>query len=250
LNFQNKIVVITGASRGIGAAAARQFAAAGARVALLARGSVEINAVAKEIGDRAIAHGCDVSDGAQVQAAINSISAKLGPVDVLVNNAGVIQPISHLDAADPAEWTQAVAINLNGVFHGIHAVLPAMLANGGGTILNVSSGAANSAIEGWSAYCASKAGAAMLTGCMDKEYRGRGIRCMGLSPGTVATEMQRKIKASGINPVSKLDWSEHIPPDWAAQALIWMCSDAADEYLGQDISLREDHIRQSIGLSE
>jgi hypothetical protein len=72
---------------------------------------------------------------------------------------------------------------------------------------------------------------------------------MGLSPGTVATEMQREIQASGINPVSQLDWSAHIPPEWPAQALLWMCTDAADPYLGADVSLREDAVRRQVGLT-
>lgn len=71
---------------------------------------------------------------------------------------------------------------------------------------------------------------------------------MGLSPGTVATDMQREIKASGINPVSQLDWSAHIPPEWPAKTLLWMCTAEADDYLGTDVSLREDHIRKAVGL--
>jgi hypothetical protein len=71
---------------------------------------------------------------------------------------------------------------------------------------------------------------------------------MGLSPGTVATQMQREIKASGINPVSQLDWSAHIPPDWPARALVWMCTPDADDFLGQEISLRDEAIRRRAGL--
>ena len=100
----------------------------------------------------------------------------------------------------------------------------------------------------WSHYCASKAGAAMLTACADKEGREAGIRAMGLSPGTVATEMQREIKASGVNPISRLDWSDHIPPDWPARALVWMCSPDADEFLGREVSLRDGEIRRRVGL--
>ncbi|MBT8475087.1 MAG: SDR family NAD(P)-dependent oxidoreductase, partial [Alphaproteobacteria bacterium] len=94
----------------------------------------------------------------------------------------------------------------------------------------------------------SKAGAAMLTRCLDKENGESGIRAMGLSPGTVATQMQRDIKASGINPVSQLDWSDHIPPEWPAEALLWMCSPEADEFVGSEISLRDEDIRRRIGL--
>jgi len=89
----------------------------------------------------------------------------------------------------------------------------------------------------------------MLTRCADHEARPAGLRVMGLSPGTVATDMQREIKASGINPVSTLDWSDHIPADWPAKALLWMCSSDADEFIGQEISLRDAGMRRRIGLS-
>ena len=75
-----------------------------------------------------------------------------------------------------------------------------------------------------------------------------GIRAIGLSPGTVATQMQREIKASGINPVSELAWEDHIPADWPARALLWMCSAEADKYCGEEISLRDEGIRKAIGL--
>jgi NAD(P)-dependent dehydrogenase (short-subunit alcohol dehydrogenase family) len=88
----------------------------------------------------------------------------------------------------------------------------------------------------------------MLTKAADTENRAAGIRIMGLSPGTVATEMQVKIRASGINPVSKLDPSAHIPASWAARALLWMCTKAANDFLGQEISLRDEKIRRRIGL--
>jgi NAD(P)-dependent dehydrogenase (short-subunit alcohol dehydrogenase family) len=88
----------------------------------------------------------------------------------------------------------------------------------------------------------------MLTMCLHKEMADKGIRAMGLSPGTVATQMQREIKASGINPVSQLEWSDHIPADWPAKALLWMCGTDADAYLGEEISLRDETIRKKVGL--
>jgi len=124
-----------------------------------------------------------------------------------------------------------------------------MLAKGGGTIINISSGAATSAIEGWSHYCASKAALLSLTRCTDKEFREAGIRSIGLSPGTVATEMQVQIKSSGINPVSRLDWSAHIPPEWVAKAIIWLTSEAADEWRGSDFSLKTEEGRAAVGLA-
>lgn len=246
--MQGKVVMITGASRGIGADAARVFAAAGAKVALLARSTAEINALAAEIGEGALAIPCDVSDWSAMEMAVAQCEQTLGPVDVMINNAGVIEPISHLATADPAGWGQAVDINVKGVFHGMRAVVPGMIARGGGSVLTISSGAAHHAIEAWSHYCASKAAANMLTRSLDTENRADGIRAIGLSPGTVATQMQREIKASGINPVSQLDWSEHIPAEWPAKTLLWMCTAAADRFLGDEISLRDEEIRKSVGL--
>ncbi|NCO16609.1 MAG: SDR family oxidoreductase [Alphaproteobacteria bacterium] len=246
--MQGKVVAITGASRGIGAAAARVFAGAGARVALLARSGAEIKALAAELGHGALALPCDVADWSAVHAALAAVTRSAGRLDVLINNAGVIDPIVRLAKADPAAWANAIAINLNGVFHGMRAAIPIMRAQGGGTILTLSSGAAHNPLEGWSAYCAAKAGAAMLTRMAHLEEAGHGLRIMGLSPGTVATAMQRRIRASGVNPVAYLDPAVHVPPDWPARTLLWMCRPDADPWLGQEISLRDEEIRRRAGL--
>jgi NAD(P)-dependent dehydrogenase (short-subunit alcohol dehydrogenase family) len=243
-----KVVFITGASRGIGAAAARAFASRGARVVLAARDRDALSGLAAEIGAGALALGCDVARRGDVEQAVAAAMAAFGRIDVLINNAGVIDPIARMAEADPEGWDHVIDVNLKGVFHGMRAVLPVMLAQGSGTVLTLSSGAAHQPVEGWSHYCAAKAGAAMLTRCLDLEYRDRGIRAIGLSPGTVATQMQRAIKASGINPVSRLDWSVHVPPEWPARALVWMCSADADAWLGQEVSLRDEAIRRRIGL--
>ncbi len=247
-DVSGKVVMITGASRGIGAEAARAFAAAGARVALLARSEEAIADLAGEIGEAALAIPCDVSRNWEMAKAVEATRDTFGQLDILIGNAGVIDPIGHLGDLDPDAWGQSIDINLKGVFHGMHAVLPTMLAQGGGTVITVSSGAASNAVEGWSAYCAAKAGAAMLTRMLHKEYGTRGIRAMGLSPGTVATEMQRVIAASGINPVSQIPWEDHIPADWPARALVWMCGAGADAHVGEELSLRDEGLRRTIGL--
>lgn len=226
--MHEKVVAITGAARGIGRAAVDAFRAAGATVVALGRGD------------------CNVADWASVDAAIARIVAEHGRLDVLVNNAGVIEPIADLAEADPAAWSRAIDVNLKGVFHGMRAAIPVMRAQGSGTILTVSSGAAHNPLEGWSAYCASKAGAAMLTRAAHLEEPS--LRIMGLSPGTVATDMQRVIKASGVNRVSQLAFSDHIPADWPAKALVWMCGAEADDLRGQELSLRDEGLRRRIGL--
>lgn len=241
-------VLITGASKGIGAAAARRFAEAGARVGLMARDAAAVQALATEIGSTARALPGDVASWGAVEGAVAAMTRAFGGVDALINNAGVIEPIAGLDRVDPAAWGGAVDINLKGPLHGIRAVLPGMIRQGGGIVVTVSSGAAHNPLEGWSAYCASKAGAAMLTACLHHEMHLKGIRAIGLSPGTVATDMQKTIRASGVNPVSKLDPKVHIPAAWVAEALLWLCGPAADEFAGQEVSLRDEGIRRRIGL--
>lgn len=244
--MQGKVVAITGASRGIGAAAAQAFAAAGARVVLMARSVREIEALASETGGMALP--CDVADWRSVEGAVARAVAAWGRLDVLVNNAGRIEPIAALAEADPADWAQALQVNLTGTFHGLRAAIPVMRAQGAGTIINISSGAATQPLEGWSAYCASKAGALMLTRAAHLEEAAHGLRILGLSPGTVATDMQRTIAASGVNPVSRIAWQDHIPPEWPARALLWMCTHEADGFLGQDVKLRDEDIRRRVGL--
>lgn len=248
MGFEGKTVLITGASRGIGKAAALAYVEAGANVALLARGREEITELAGQIGPKALAIPCDVSRFWEMSAAIDATVEAFGGLDVLINNAGVIDPIAPFEETDPEGWSQAIDVNLKGVYHGMRAALPVMLAAGGGSVLTVSSGAAHNPVEGWSAYCASKAGVAMLTRSLHHEAGARGIRALGLSPGTVATQMQREIKQSGINPISQLDWTDHIPPEWPAHALMWMATSAADGFLGEEISLRDAAMRERMGL--
>lgn len=244
-NMTGKTVLITGASRGIGAAAAREFAAVGAKVVLVARSSNEIEALATEIGDAALAVTCDVSRYEDVSDAVEKAVSHFGGLDYLINNAGVIDPIANLEESDPDAWGKVIDINVKGVYHGLRAAIPVM--GGGGVIVNISSGAAVGALEGWSHYNCSKAAVLSLTKTAENETPDS-IRVVGLSPGTVATEMQTVIKASGINVVSQLDWSVHITPDWVGKALVWLCSDDTAEFRGEDVSLREEEIRQRIGL--
>lgn len=248
MDMTGKTTVVTGASRGIGEATARVFAEAGANVVLLARSGDAIGRIAREIGENALAVTCDVASWSQVKAAVGQAAYRFGGVDVMINNAAVLGPVSMLRDADPAAWGKGVDINVKGVFHGMRAAVPLMRKAGGGTVLTVGSGAAHMALEGWSQYCASKAAATMLTEALHKEEAGAGIRALTLSPGTVATDMQREVKASGVGPVAALNWEDHIPPDWPAKALLWMCSPDADAFRGGEVRLSDPAIRARIGV--
>ncbi len=241
-HLNGKTVVITGASKGIGAATARVLAGHGARVVLAARSGDALAELAAETGG--IAVPCDVSDYVQVETLMETA----GSIDALINNAGLIDPIARLEDSDPQAWGTVVDVNVKGVYHGLRAALPRMAAQGSGTIINISSGAATGALEGWSHYCATKAAVLSLTKVAHKEMHEKGVRVMGLSPGTVATDMQREIKASGINPVSQLDWDKHIPPEWVGQAIGMLIGPVGDAYCGTDFTLKTNEERSLVGL--
>jgi len=251
--LRGKTALVTGASKGIGAETARRMGELGINVILAARSKDAIETIAEEIksvGGSATAAACDIADYAQVKAAIDLAIGAFGSIDIIVNNAGLIEPIARLKDSDPAEWGKTIDVNVKGVYNTTHAALPHMEAKGSGVIINISSGAATSALEGWSHYSASKAAALMLTKATHTEVAENGIRVVGLSPGTVATDMQVAIKASGINPVSKLDPSVHIPPAWVAETICWLATEDAMEFDGDDVSLRDEVIRARVGLVE
>ena len=248
MSLQGKIALVTGASRGLGEGAARALAKDGAAVMLLARDGDLAQKVAGEIvdaGGTAEALACDVSDYPSVERAVADTRQRLGGLDILINNAGVIEPIAEIAASDPAVWARNIQINLIGAYYVVRAVLDRMLQNGG-TIINVSSGAAYRPLEGWSSYCAGKAGLAMLTRSLVLETTG--VRIFGFSPGTIDTDMQVKIRASGLNQVSQIPRANLSPVEHAVRGLVHLCDPACDDLIGQDVSMRDEAFRKRIGL--
>jgi NAD(P)-dependent dehydrogenase (short-subunit alcohol dehydrogenase family) len=250
-SLAGKVAIVTGASRGIGAAAARALAKAGTSVMLAARDGALANEVARSIiaaGGNAAAQACDVSDYAGCENLVAETLARFGRLDVLVNNAGVIEPIARIADSDPAAWARNIDINLTGAYFAIRAVLPVMIAAGGGTIVNVSSGAAIRPLEGWSAYCSGKAGLHMLTRAVAVETAEQGIRVFGFQPGTTDTDMQVLIRASGINQISQIPRANLTPVAHPAAAIVYLCTPAADDLAGQEFSLRDDAFRARLEL--
>lgn len=251
-DLAGKSVLVIGASRGIGAATARAFARSGATVALASRSDAACREIADAIdgeGGRAVAMSCDVADYASVRQTVDRTVEAFGRLDVLVNNAGIIDPIARFAMADPEAWAENIRINLIGAMNAARAALP-HLTKDRGTLINVSSGAAHRPLEGWSAYCAGKAGLAMLTRSLALE-EGKRLRVFGFRPGVVDTGMQVKIRASGLNPVSQLKREDLAPPEQPAQAMVYLATPAADDLAGGDeIDIRDPDFRKRVGLPD
>ena len=223
MKLVGKVALVTGASRGLGESAAQMLAARGMAIVVSARSAEDCERVSRDIvsaGGRAVAIPCDVSDADSVMRVVEEGAAKLGPIDTLINNAGMVDPIGRITELSPADFDKTLSVNLNGAFYAIRAVLPHMVEAGGGTIVNVSSGAAIRPLEGWSSYCASKAGLHMLTRSIALEVGSRGIRAFGFQPGTVRTKMQELIRASGVNQISQMTPEQHRPPEIPAQGIV------------------------------
>ncbi len=252
VDLSGRVALVAGGSRGIGAAAAEALAKSGARVAIAARSGGACRDVAERIrnaGGEAEGFDCDVADNDSVTALIDGVLARFGSLDILVNNAGIIDPIGRITDIDASTWGRNISINLIGAFYVVHASLPHLLrASGGGVLLNVSSGAADKPYEGWSAYCAGKAGLQMLTRSVAMETEGSGLRCVGVRPGVVDTEMQVSIRASGINPVSALPRDSLLPPTAPAHLIVWLCGGAAAGTHGREVDIRDPEIQELAGI--
>ncbi|MEN0088224.1 MAG: SDR family oxidoreductase [Pseudomonadota bacterium] len=249
-DFASKTVLVTGASRGIGEAAARAFHGAGANVVLAARTASDIDRIASHLGQRALAVVCDVADCGAVESVVAAATQTFGRLDIVVNNAGLIEPIARMEDCDPSDWGKVIDVNVKGVYNTMRAAHRPMQLAGAGVIINISSGAATNALEGWSHYCASKAAVLMLTRMAHKEWAGQGIRTVGLSPGTVATGMQTAIRGSGINPVSCIAWEDHKDPADVAKALLWLATDEAKAFDGGDLDHKSPEGRAAMDLPQ
>jgi len=196
-SLSGQVILITGGSSGIGEAVARRFAREGANVAVVASANLaKAGAVAADInrqGGKAAGFACDVRDAQQVSTLVAAVEETLGPIDVLVNAAGVFYatPIGGTPAAD---FDRMVDINLKGVWHCIAAVVPGMIARKRGKIINFASTAGVTGLAAFGAYCATKAALIMLTRALARELAPHGININALAPGNTATPMNEWVR--------------------------------------------------------
>ncbi len=259
--LSDRVAIVTGGGRGIGRATALLLAQEGAHVAVLARSEDQVRAVVQEIGaqglPRALPLSVDVSQWDQVQEAVTRVLEAFGRVDILINNAGIIQPVAPASRVDPQAWAYNIDINLKGAFFMARAVLPHMVEQKRGVIVNVSSGAAHHVITSWSAYCAAKAGLYHFTRVLAAELEGTGIRVNSVRPGVVDTEMQRIIRESrpedfgpaNLERFRRLkEEGQLLPPEYPARLIVWLCTDDAADIHGREVDIYEPEWRKRAGI--
>lgn len=248
--LQGQVAIVTGGGRGIGAATAERLAGMGARVVLAARSDEEVEAVASRLrgqGEQAIAVPGDVTDPDIVEEIVEAALDQFGRVDLLINNAAVIWPLEELAEADPDEWAYNIMTNLVAPFMLARNVLPLMLDQGYGRILNVSSEAAFTPVPGGSAYCAAKAGLDMMTRVLALEVAGRGVTVNALYPGHVDTAMQEDIRSvDTTDSILDTTWFHEIyasgrltPPADVAALACWLVGPWSRERNGEFFSAED-----------
>jgi NAD(P)-dependent dehydrogenase (short-subunit alcohol dehydrogenase family) len=235
--LEGRVAIVTGASRGIGAATSRALVAAGAAVALAARDEAALVALAEELsagGGRAAAVATDVADQASVERLVERTVASFGHLDLAFNNAagGGQMPTPLADLAVEA-YDEAIAITLRGVFLSMKYEIPAMLETGGGAIVNMSSTAGLEGVGGLAAYVSSKHGVVGLTKVAALDYAERGVRVNALAPGPILTD---RLAAAGTDAQRQAGMAMPIRrigrPEEVAAAVVWLCSDEASYITG------------------
>jgi 3-oxoacyl-[acyl-carrier protein] reductase len=232
-DLKGKVALVTGGSRGIGRAIASRLHDAGARVAIVGRDKARADAAAAQLGDGSLAIAADVADAGQVATAVAETERALGPIDVLVNNAGLTRDGLLVRMSD-ADWDVVLDANLKGAFNTMKAVTRGMMKRRDGRVINITSVVGITGNAGQANYAASKAGLIGLTQSVARELASRNIRVNAVAPGFVDTDMTRELSEE-----QKKKLLEQIPlarlgtADDVAHAVLFLASDQASYITGQ-----------------
>jgi NAD(P)-dependent dehydrogenase (short-subunit alcohol dehydrogenase family) len=253
MKLAGRSAIITGASLGLGAEIADQFAAAGANVMLCARNATELEAQRKRLAAaypdiRIVTHRADVAEASDVDSLFAAATGAFGKLDILVNNAGVYGPMGTIEMIDWNDWVQAIAINLNGLVYCSRKAVEAFKPNRYGKIINLSGGGATNPLPGISAYAASKAAVVRFTETLALEVREFGIDVNAIAPGALATRLTDQLVAAGPERVgaglhermSKLQKEGGTPLSVGASLCVYLASAESDGLTGRLIAAQWD----------
>ena len=254
MKLDGQVAVITGAGRGIGRAIALAYAREGAKLALAARSESELEeavAAVSELGVEAIAVPTDVTSQQDAERLASRAVERFGRIDVLVNNAGISGPVGPLQNNDIDDWVSTITVNLTGTFLVCRAVIPVMLEQAGGKIINLSGAGATNAWSNMSAYCSSKAAVVRLTEVLAQELADEGITVNALGPGSVHTSMWDRMTEQAAE--AGADFIHELGVrvtsgggasiDECAELAVWLASEESGELTGRLISATTDDFR-------
>jgi NAD(P)-dependent dehydrogenase (short-subunit alcohol dehydrogenase family) len=243
-DLAGRTAVITGASRGIGAGLAREFADRGMQLGLCSRREPALPS-----SRSVVARSLDVRDEVAVEAFARDTEAQFGAIDLWINNAGILNPVAPLRDVDVGDFREHIDINLTGVFLGSRTYVRHVRAReGGGVLINISSAGAWAGFEGWSAYCAGKGGVAQLTECVAMEEAASGIRAHAVAPGVVNTDMQALIRSTPADRFPGVDYFVGLERDggfnsieFVARRILEIAFDPNEKTDEVDIRLPSEH---------
>lgn len=243
-DLSGRSILVSGAGKGIGAELVRLLDAAGARVFA----GVHAADTVEDLPARVTTLALDVTSQPAVDAALAAVEKEAGRLDVLVNNAATISTIAPLAALPAAALAHAFEVNVVGAHRLTLAALPLLRASRG-KIVNAGTGAATTPMEGWTAYCSSKAGLQMLTRMMALELSGDGVKAFFLGIPPTDTAMQDKIRASNLNPVSKIPKEKLVPAVVPASCMAWLCGPGSDGLEEVLLDVRQDLFTRQMDLA-